>query len=179
MGHTEWVRSVVFSNSSTRLLTASDDRTARVWDVASGDEVLCLQEHTNRVFLAVFSLDDNLIATASNDHTVHLWDSQTGDQLRIFEGHTSYVRSACFSADNARLATASSDFTIRLRDLRHLHRGGVRLIRNSRALRELPRVAANTAASPTATGSCRDDLELDGLRSKMGAGMQRGPRRSK
>ncbi|MGH4006544.1 MAG: hypothetical protein ACRDSO_20850, partial [Pseudonocardiaceae bacterium] len=65
--HDDWVRSVVFSPDGTRVATASDDRSARVFDVVSGAEQARLS-HDGRVWSVVFSPDGTRVATASDDH---------------------------------------------------------------------------------------------------------------
>ena len=59
-----------------RVVTASDDRTARVWDAATGAEVLTLKGHAGAVTAASFSPDGFRILTASADNTARVWDSR-------------------------------------------------------------------------------------------------------
>jgi WD40 repeat protein len=61
----------VFSPDGSRILTASDDHTARLWDV--GKWLATLEGHTGSVRRAVFSPDDSRILTASDDNTARLW----------------------------------------------------------------------------------------------------------
>ncbi len=77
-GHTGAVNSVAFSPDGARLSTASEDKTARVWDTATGDLVHTLAGHADAVFAAPFSPDGRRIATVSADLTPRLWDSSTG-----------------------------------------------------------------------------------------------------
>jgi WD40 repeat protein/serine/threonine protein kinase len=69
-------RSVAFSPDGTRLASASIDRTVKVWDVATGDEVLSLRGHTGGVLGVAFSPDGNLLASAGRDGTVRIWDAR-------------------------------------------------------------------------------------------------------
>ena len=59
------VRSAVFSPDGTRVVTASDDRTARVWDARTGAPVGAPLQHADRVRSAVFSPDGARVVTAS------------------------------------------------------------------------------------------------------------------
>ncbi len=61
-------------------MTASDDRTARLWDAATGKELGRLV-HENSVKAAAFSPDGVKIVTASDDKTARLWDAKTGEEL--------------------------------------------------------------------------------------------------
>jgi WD40 repeat protein len=66
--------SAAFSFSGSRILTASTDGMARIWDVATAKEILVLSGHENPVRSATFSPDESLVVTASGDKTARLWD---------------------------------------------------------------------------------------------------------
>src|SRR5207248_2471555 len=74
-GHTNGVNSAVFSADGSRIVTASADHTARVWDAASGRSLAVLRGHTSQVTSAAFSGDGTRIVTASDDKTARLWDA--------------------------------------------------------------------------------------------------------
>ncbi len=57
-------------------MTASDDRTAKVWDAKSGAEVLTLKGHTKEVKSAAFSPDGSRVVTGSDDKTAKVWDAR-------------------------------------------------------------------------------------------------------
>jgi hypothetical protein len=95
-------------------LTAGDDGSARLWDVAIGREVRRFLGHGSSVISAVFSADGRHVLTASADSTARLWDAQTGLGLRRFVGHSDAVSSAVLSSDGRRMWTASHDGTVEL-----------------------------------------------------------------
>jgi len=71
-GHTEGVTSAVFSSDGTRVVTASYDGTARLWDAASAKALATLQGLTVWVGSAAFSPDGTRVVTASDDNTARL-----------------------------------------------------------------------------------------------------------
>ncbi|KAG1665978.1 hypothetical protein FOA52_003203 [Chlamydomonas sp. UWO 241] len=98
------------------LATGSDDRTARLWDVATGKERAVLTGHSGVTTLA-FSPDGKTLATGSEDATARLWDVATGKERAVLTGHSHGVTTLAFSPDGKTLATGSRDDTARLWDV--------------------------------------------------------------
>ncbi|KAK3902612.1 hypothetical protein C8A05DRAFT_15350, partial [Staphylotrichum tortipilum] len=115
-GHTDSVTSVAFSHDSKTLASASDDRTIKLWDAATGSCTATLEGHTGPVYSVAFSHDSKTLASASDDRTIKLWDAATGNCTATLEGHTDLVTSVAFSHDSKTLASASDDRTIKLWD---------------------------------------------------------------
>jgi WD40 repeat protein len=119
-GHEGDVFSAVFSIDGKRIVTASEDHTARVWESATGREVAVLRGHQKSVRTAVFSPDGARILTASEDRTARLWDL-TGREIIAMRGHEKEVIGAAFSSDGTRIVTTSTDFTARIWDAHSGH----------------------------------------------------------
>lgn len=113
-GHTGDVVSAVFSPDGQRILTASRDRTARVWSASSGQLLATLAGHTDVVWSAAFSGDGHHIVTGSWDNTARVWSATNWQPLATLKGHTGPVKSAAFSPDGQRVVTASEDKTARV-----------------------------------------------------------------
>jgi WD40 repeat protein len=67
------VYSAAFSPDGSRIVTASADKTARIWDVATSKEIAVLRGHDGSVNSAAFSPDGSRIVTASDDNTTRIW----------------------------------------------------------------------------------------------------------
>jgi WD40 repeat protein len=113
--HKGTVSSLSFNSQGDRILTASDDNTAKLWDL-SGQEISIFKGHQAVVVSAIFNPKGNKILTASDDHTARLWDLN-GNELINFNGHDGWVKSAVFNSKGDRVLTASSDSTAKLWDL--------------------------------------------------------------
>jgi WD40 repeat protein/serine/threonine protein kinase len=108
-GHTDAVLSVAFSRDGTKLLTGSYDKTARLWDVQTGQEKSVFRGHSWWVWSAAFSPDESQIVTASQDGSAILWNASTATRYRQFLEHSGPVYAAAFSPDGKRVATAGYD----------------------------------------------------------------------
>jgi eukaryotic-like serine/threonine-protein kinase len=127
-GHTGPLRALAYDRSGRRLLTASPDETARVWDVESGKEGLVIGrgKALGAIHAARFRPDGSRIVTASantkttsngaavNTSAVHVWDATTGVELLGLQDHNTGAKDALFSADGKRLLTVA-DGTMQLR----------------------------------------------------------------
>jgi WD40 repeat protein/serine/threonine protein kinase len=113
--HDSWVTSAQFSPDGKRILTASYDGTARVWDARTGERLIEVK-HDRELSSAEFSFDGKRIVTASRDSTARVWDAETGMPLTVPLKHGDWV-GARFSPDGKKIVTGSRDGTARVWDV--------------------------------------------------------------
>ena len=76
-GHEDIVTTAAYSPDGTRIVTASRDKTARIWDSGTGAPLGVLSGHSGIVESAAYSPDGTRIVTASADKTARIWDART------------------------------------------------------------------------------------------------------
>jgi WD40 repeat protein len=113
--HQDFVSSAEFSPDGKQIATSSEDKTAKIWDVATG-KLLTSVEHQGGVNSARFSPDGKQIVTAGSVNTAKVWDAATGKLLASVE-HRDTVLSARFSPDGKQIVTASTDRTAKVWDV--------------------------------------------------------------
>jgi len=116
-GHTDRVETIAFSPDGSYLATGSDDATAILWDVQTGEQVRTFggpQGHHSVVFDLAFSHDGQYLATVSADMTAKVWDVESGEMLDTLYGHSDRIYGVAFSPDDKYLVTAGADGTIRV-----------------------------------------------------------------
>src|SRR5262249_12396515 len=83
-GHAGPVLGAAFSGDAKRVVTASEDGTARIWDTVSGRQTTLLKGHTDAVPTAAFSRNGRLLVTASFDNTARVW--HTEQEITVYGG---------------------------------------------------------------------------------------------
>jgi len=114
-GHAEWVSSVCVSPDGTRLFSGGDDKTIKVWDVATGACVQTLQGHADAVDSVCVSADGEWLFSGSVDNTIKAWHVPFDSCVQTLQGHTLAVQSVCVLGD--RLFSGSQDNTIKVWDV--------------------------------------------------------------
>jgi WD40 repeat protein/energy-coupling factor transporter ATP-binding protein EcfA2 len=112
------VNAIMFSPDGHSLVTANEDWTARLWDVATGRQLQQFAHEgfylsRNDVYALAFSPDGRYLATASGDGTAGVWETHSGRQIACLTGGLS-LQAIAFSPDGRYLATAGYDQAARL-----------------------------------------------------------------
>ncbi len=115
------VKVVAFSHDGERLASAGTEQKVKVWNIASGQQILTLKGHTRGVESVAFSPDGKRLASGSWDQTVKVWDAETGQETGTLEGHNQIVLSVMFSPDGKRLASRGVDQTAKVWDVEGGH----------------------------------------------------------
>ena len=82
-GHSQGVWYAAFSPDGSRIITASLDGSAKIWDFGSGRELGALHGHTGGVLYAAFSTNGQWVATSSQDGTVRVWDANDSREMLV------------------------------------------------------------------------------------------------
>jgi WD40 repeat protein len=113
-GHSSTIKSVAFSPDGTKVVSGSDDSTAKVWEYDTGNVITTFTGHSNDVNSVAFSPDGNYVVSGSDDNTAKVWEYDTGNVITTFTGHSNDVWSVAFSPDGNYVVSGSIDNTAKV-----------------------------------------------------------------
>jgi WD40 repeat protein/serine/threonine protein kinase len=116
-GHSDHLWFATFSPDGKSIVSASLDKSAKIWDVATGQVEATLVGHAAGVNCAMFSPDGNSIVTASDDRTIKVWDRATATVVRTLAGHSTDVIAAGFLPDGKSVVSGDAAGMIKIWDL--------------------------------------------------------------
>lgn len=111
------IEGVVFSPSSSTLLTWGRDNLLRLWDLESGTLKKTYEAQSHQLTAGAFSKDGTLVATGGVDGSIQVWDVQTGRLIGSLEGHSKQVHFVAFLADTGTIVSQGGDGNVILWDL--------------------------------------------------------------
>ncbi|KAI5172027.1 transducin (beta)-like 1 [Nematocida sp. LUAm3] len=113
-GHTGEVNAL--KSVEDTLISCSDDKTVKLWNVKSSSAMGTLSGHTKEVY--AIDCTSTLIASVSFDADARLWDIESQKNLAVLKRHTKPIYSTAFSKDERLLATGGLDSMVCLWDVR-------------------------------------------------------------
>jgi WD40 repeat protein len=117
VGHSSQVLACAVMADSRRVVSASDDKTLKVWDLASGQPLATLQGHSAWVRACAVTPDGRRVVSASDDKTLNVWDLESGQPLATLQGHLRPVNACAVTPDSRHVVSASDDKTLKVWDL--------------------------------------------------------------
>ncbi len=106
-----------FNATGTRLVSGGRDRSLRIWNVLTTEQLLVVKLDQSVISVA-YSPDDSLVAAGLSSGEIRLFDPTTGKEMAVLLGHTGQVHTLIFSPTASLLASASQDLSIRLWGIR-------------------------------------------------------------
>ncbi len=107
------IKSFDYREDLQRLVTTNGNEII-LWDSVTGEQLIILQGHEDKITSVQFNLDGKQLVSGSWDHTVRIWDLETNTVKIIFKGHNKWVQSVAFSPDGKRVVSGSYDHTIKI-----------------------------------------------------------------
>jgi len=112
--YNQYLRPLALASDGETILTASGDKTAKVWQAKTGRLLLSVDSGDGFVFSTAISPDGQQFVTSNDGPVVRIWSTKTGAIRRLLHGHSAAVWFVSFSPDGTYLITSSSDGTARL-----------------------------------------------------------------
>jgi WD40 repeat protein len=116
-GHADAVCGVAVTPDGKWAVSASLDKTLKVWDLVMSREIRTLQGHSSYLCSVALTPNGKQAISASDDKTLKVWDLLSGMCLRTLEGHSGSVEGVAVTPDGKRVISASDDRTLKVWDL--------------------------------------------------------------
>jgi WD40 repeat protein len=121
--HKDWINVIALSADGKTLVTASRDRTVKVWSVADKKDVQTLKGHTDNV-KGMLLVGDKIYASNGKwskekkawEGEIKVWDAKAGKEIKTFKGHGEALQWLAASKDGKLIASASEDKTVIVRE---------------------------------------------------------------
>jgi WD40 repeat protein len=115
-GHTRDVTSVACSRDGTRLASASEDKTIRIWDAQTGQVIRLIKELPATPYCVAFHPAGTQLASGDSAGRVILWDFATGQMLRTWKQQNKSIAEVAFSPDAKLVAAIRTDGSVQMWD---------------------------------------------------------------
>ena len=122
IGHNHIIQDIALSKDSNYAITASWDKTLRLWKLDSSESIQSFTEHTGDVMSVSFSSDNRQIVSSSRDKTIKVWNTLGQCKITLddkHKNHTGWVSRVCFSPNSQSplLVSVGQDKMVKVWDL--------------------------------------------------------------
>ncbi len=125
-GHGDWINVLVISGDGKYLASASRDRTVKIWDMQTGQEISTLKGSPENIKGLIFLEKSAKVASSTGkwnkekkawEGEIKIWDIKAGKEVRVIKGHGDSIEGLAVSKDGKYLASASADQTVKIWEL--------------------------------------------------------------
>ncbi|WP_414753823.1 protein kinase domain-containing protein [Anabaena sp. CCY 9910] len=109
--------SLAVSPNGQIIASCGSDRTIKIWQLATGEDISTLNGHSRKVNAVVFSPDGKTLVSGSDDNTIKIWNLKTGKVIRTITGHNDAVHTLAISPNGKTLVSGSDDNTVKVWNL--------------------------------------------------------------
>jgi WD40 repeat protein len=111
------ILAVAVSQDGRKAITASADRTLKLWNLKEAREEVCLVGHSGSVNAVALDENSHLAVSGSSDKTVKVWDLKRVKSPAVPIGHFLKINTLSISPDGRFLVSGSDDNTVKIWDL--------------------------------------------------------------
>lgn len=115
--HQKAVRTLAIDPNGNFLVSGSNDKTVKIWEINTGNLIKTAIGHTGSAIALAISPNGELFASGSGDNTIKLWELKTGKLCFTLRGHTGWVNALAFHPKGNMLVSGGADKTIALWNL--------------------------------------------------------------
>jgi WD40 repeat protein len=113
-GDANMIVSVAISPDGQTIASSGDDRTVKIWNITTGEEIATLKGHFRKVNAVAMSPDGKTLVSGSDDNTIKVWNLKTRQALKTLRGHSDAVHALAISPDGKTLVSGSDDHTLKV-----------------------------------------------------------------
>lgn len=106
--HSNIITGLAYSPDGTQIVSCSSDKTARVWNANTLEQIAVMQGHTSYVNEVAFSPDGSHVVTVSSDKSVRQWNPATGTEVALLEAERGNMLSAAYRPNGNMIAVGNS-----------------------------------------------------------------------
>ncbi|KAF8840902.1 WD40 repeat-like protein [Paxillus ammoniavirescens] len=117
-GHTGLICRIAYLPGGKRVVSCSDDKTVRIWDVEKGEQEGTSMVHEGCVYALAVTKDGKRILSGGEDKRITMWDVKTYERIEEWAGHTGRIRCIALSPDDRLAASGDWDDKLMIREMK-------------------------------------------------------------